>query len=56
VVVLAEGEVVTSAPTAQALAGSPVFAPQVAKVMAPQGWLTVEQICAALARQVSRRG
>ena len=33
VVVLAEGEVVTSAPIAEALAASPVFAPQVAKVL-----------------------
>lgn len=50
VVVMAEGEVVTSAPTAQALAASPVFAPQVAKIMAPQPWLTVEQVAAALLR------
>lgn len=50
VVVMAEGEVVTSAPTEQALAASPIFAPQVAKVMAPQSWLTVEQVAVALAR------
>ena len=31
------------------LAGSPVFAPQVAKVLAPETWLTVEQVAAALA-------
>lgn len=48
VVVLAEGEVVTSAPVAEAMAASPVFAPQVAKVLAPQPWLTVEQVSAAL--------
>jgi energy-coupling factor transport system ATP-binding protein len=56
VVVLAEGEVVTSAPTAQALAGSPVFAPQVAKVLAPQQWLTVEQVIAALGSPVVPHG
>ena len=43
VVVMAEGEVVTDAPTAEALAASPVFAPQVAKVLAPQPWLTVDR-------------
>ncbi len=54
VVVLAEGEVVTAAPTQEALAGSPVFAPQVAKVLAPLPWLTVDQVAAALtARSVA---
>ncbi len=48
VVVLAEGEVVTAAPTQEALAGSPVFAPQVAKVLAPLPWLTVGQVAGAL--------
>ncbi|CAA9324754.1 MAG: Duplicated ATPase component CbrU of energizing module of predicted cobalamin ECF transporter [uncultured Nocardioidaceae bacterium] len=43
VVVLAEGDVVTDAPARQALADSPVFAPQVAKVLAPHPVLTVEQ-------------
>jgi energy-coupling factor transport system ATP-binding protein len=43
VVVLAEGEVVTDAPARQALADSPVFAPQVAKVLAPHPVLTVDQ-------------
>ncbi len=56
VVVLAEGEVVTSAPTGQALAGSPVFAPQVAKVMAPQPWLTVDQVAGALSGQAVGHG
>ena len=48
VVVLAEGEVVTSAPTLEALAASPVFAPQVAKILAPLAFLTSEQVAAAL--------
>jgi energy-coupling factor transporter ATP-binding protein EcfA2 len=56
VVVLAEGEVVTSAPTRQALAGSPVFASQVAKVLSPQDWLSVGQVAEALAGKVSASG
>jgi energy-coupling factor transport system ATP-binding protein len=48
VVVLAEGDVVTDAPVEEAIASSPVFAPQVAKVMAPQRWLTVGQVADAL--------
>ena len=48
VVVLADGEVVADGPTADVVVGSPVFAPQVAKVMAPQPWLTVGDVAAAL--------
>jgi energy-coupling factor transport system ATP-binding protein len=48
VMVMADGDVVTDSSTAEALAASPVFAPQVAKVLAPQPWLTVEQVAAAL--------
>jgi energy-coupling factor transport system ATP-binding protein len=48
VVVLAEGEVITDAPAAAALAASPVFAPQVAKVLAPVPILTVDQVRAAV--------
>ena len=48
VLVLADGQVVSSAPTSEALAGSPIFAPQVAKVLAPQPWLTVDQVAHAL--------
>lgn len=47
-VVLADGEVVSSGPTAKVLAESPAFAPQVAKILGP-GWLTVDQVEAALA-------
>jgi energy-coupling factor transport system ATP-binding protein len=54
VVVLAEGDVVTDAPVEDAIASSPVFAPQVAKVMAPQRWLTVDQVAAALGSVVTR--
>ena len=40
VVVLAEGEVVSSGPTREVLAASPAFAPQVTKILGP-GWLRV---------------
>jgi energy-coupling factor transport system ATP-binding protein len=48
-VVLADGEVVADGPTAEVVVGSPAFAPQVAKVLAPQPWLTVGEVAAALA-------
>ncbi|WP_059013536.1 ABC transporter ATP-binding protein [Streptomyces specialis] len=48
VVVLADGEVVADGPTAEVVVASPSFAPQVAKVLAPQGWLTVGQVATAL--------
>jgi energy-coupling factor transport system ATP-binding protein len=48
VVVIADGEVVADGPTADVVVGSPVFAPQVAKVLAPQPWLTVGEIAHAL--------
>ncbi|RZQ65302.1 ABC transporter ATP-binding protein [Amycolatopsis suaedae] len=48
VVVMAEGEVVADGPTAQVVVSSPAFAPQVAKVLAPQEWLTVDQVAEAL--------
>jgi energy-coupling factor transporter ATP-binding protein EcfA2 len=48
VVVIADGEVVADGPTADVVVGSPVFAPQVAKVLAPQPWLTVGEVAHAL--------
>lgn len=48
VMVIADGELVTDGPAADVLAGSPAFAPQVAKVMHPQPWLTVADVAAAL--------
>lgn len=48
VVVLAEGEVVADGPAAEVVTSSPAFAPQVAKILAPQPWLTVAQVEAAL--------
>ena len=49
VVMLAEGEVVTDGPTGEVVTASPAFAPQVAKVLAPQPWLTVADVREALA-------
>ncbi|KIF74257.1 cobalt ABC transporter ATP-binding protein [Streptomyces sp. 150FB] len=48
VVILADGEIVADGPTAEVVLSSPAFAPQVAKVLAPQGWLTVGQVRRAL--------
>jgi energy-coupling factor transporter ATP-binding protein EcfA2 len=48
VVVLAEGEVIADDRTAEVVVASPAFAPQVAKILAPQPWLTVEQVARAL--------
>ncbi|AZS87581.1 ATP-binding cassette domain-containing protein [Streptomyces griseoviridis] len=49
VVLLAEGEVIADGPTAEVVVSSPSFAPQVAKILAPQRWLTVAQVREALA-------
>ncbi|MFJ9028654.1 ABC transporter ATP-binding protein [Streptomyces sp. NPDC102274] len=49
VVILADGEIVADGPTSRVVVSSPAFAPQVAKVMAPQEWLTVSQVRTALA-------
>ncbi len=52
VVVMAEGEVVSSGSPRRVLAESPSFAPQVTKVLGPP-WLVVEEVAEALA--VARR-
>jgi energy-coupling factor transport system ATP-binding protein len=44
VIVMAEGEIVADGPTADVIVASPAFAPQVAKILAPHSWLTVEQL------------
>jgi energy-coupling factor transporter ATP-binding protein EcfA2 len=49
VVVMAEGEVVADGPTADVIVASPAFAPQVAKILAPLPYLTVDQVAAVLA-------
>ncbi|WP_405403026.1 ABC transporter ATP-binding protein [Streptomyces sp. NBC_01104] len=48
VVILADGEVVADGPTPEVVVSSPAFAPQIAKILAPQEWLTVSQVRAAL--------
>lgn len=48
VVILADGEVVADGPTDQVITASPAFAPQVAKVLAPATWLTVDEVREAL--------
>ncbi|GEK00638.1 ABC transporter ATP-binding protein [Streptomyces sp. 1-11] len=49
VVLLADGEVIADGPTAEIVVSSPSFAPQVTKILAPQRWLTVAEVRAALA-------
>ncbi len=48
VLVLAQGEVVSSGPVARVVAESPSFAPQVAKILGPP-WLRVDQVATAVA-------
>jgi energy-coupling factor transport system ATP-binding protein len=49
VLVIADGELVADGPTVDVLVSSPAFAPQVAKVLAPQRWLTPTEVAVALA-------
>jgi energy-coupling factor transport system ATP-binding protein len=49
VLVIADGELVADGPTADVIVSSPAFAPQVAKVLAPQRWLTPTEVAVALA-------
>ncbi len=48
VLVLADGEVVASGGAESVLTASPAFAPQIAKIMAPDPYLTVSEVAAAL--------
>lgn len=41
---LADGEIVADGPTVDVLLSSPAFAPQIAKIMAPLPWLTVNDV------------
>jgi energy-coupling factor transporter ATP-binding protein EcfA2 len=52
VIILAEGEIVADGPAEDVITSSPMFAPQIAKVLAPQNWLTVSQV----ARSVGAAG
>jgi energy-coupling factor transport system ATP-binding protein len=47
-VVLADGQIITDGPARQVVCHSPIFAPQVAKVLAPEQWLTVDEVRGAL--------
>ncbi len=47
-VVLAEGEIVSDGAAREVVCHSPVFAPQVAKVLAPEPWLTVDEVREAM--------
>jgi energy-coupling factor transport system ATP-binding protein len=51
VVVIAEGEIVADGSTADVVMASPMFAPQVAKVLAPGPWLTVSDVSNALGQE-----
>jgi ABC-type multidrug transport system ATPase subunit len=48
VLIMAAGEVVADGPAADIVTASPAFAPQVAKVMSPDRWLTLEQLRGAV--------
>ncbi|MER5441777.1 ATP-binding cassette domain-containing protein [Streptomyces sp. NPDC002790] len=48
VAILADGEIVADGPTPDIVTSSPSFAPQVAKILAPQRWLTVSEVEEAL--------
>jgi len=48
---IADGEIVADGPTVDVLLSSPAFAPQVSKIMAPQPWLTVADVVAAIESQ-----
>jgi energy-coupling factor transport system ATP-binding protein len=48
-IVIADGEIVSDGPARDVVCHSPVFAPQVAKILAPAEWLTVAEVTAALA-------
>lgn len=47
-VVLADGEVVADGAARDVVVHSPVFAPQIAKVLAPETWMNVDEVRAAL--------
>jgi energy-coupling factor transporter ATP-binding protein EcfA2 len=49
VVVVADGEVVTDGPAPEVLSASPLFAPQIAKVLGPLSLLTVDEVAQCLA-------
>jgi energy-coupling factor transport system ATP-binding protein len=48
VLVLAQGELIADGPAREVVAQTPAFAPQVAKVLSPLSFLTVDEVAAAL--------
>ncbi|MDO9484548.1 MAG: ATP-binding cassette domain-containing protein, partial [Actinomycetota bacterium] len=54
VMVIAEGEIVADGSTADVVVSSPMFAPQVAKVLAPHAWLTVSDVVATMGPLILR--
>jgi energy-coupling factor transport system ATP-binding protein len=48
-VVMADGEIIADGPAHTVVCHSPVFAPQVAKILAPGEWLTVDEVRTAMA-------
>ena len=48
VIFVADGDIVADGSTLDVLLSSPAFAPQVAKVMSPQPWLSVKDVVAAI--------
>jgi energy-coupling factor transport system ATP-binding protein len=48
-VVMADGDIITDGPAHTVVCHSPVFAPQVAKILAPGEWLTLDEVRTALA-------
>lgn len=48
VAVIADGEIVADGATGTVVRSSPLFAPQVAKILTPEPWLTVDQVAEAL--------
>jgi energy-coupling factor transport system ATP-binding protein len=49
VVVMADGDIVADGPTADVVVASPAFAPQVAKILSPLEYLTIDQVREAMA-------
>jgi energy-coupling factor transport system ATP-binding protein len=49
VVVMSDGDIVADGPTADVVVASPAFAPQVAKILSPLEYLTIDQVREAVA-------
>ena len=56
VVVLADGEVIADGPRAMVVCHSAGLASQVARILAPAEWLTVEEVAAALGEPLVGNG